>query len=269
MDKDELTEGQIRIFSEYGTIPADYTKEEMVELTEQGDKSKAIGYAYKDVLMRKNVYHFCEICDRKVNSTFIVLGQRPPGRYRVMRSRNVWGSHRGNFSSNDYCHICHKSMCDDCKVGIVCKNCIEFFPETTQNDIMKRHNLISKTKKFFVPIILLFFISFFADTFLFPNFDIPTYVNLLYCYISFVPFTIFLFLNRKYFQDTIEEFFKDLKKNPQNHEDITKKVYALYYDSYDHPENLFSGPRSANNITFMVLIVVFLLILLLFAIFGS
>ena len=265
MDKDELTEGQIRLFLEYGTIPAGYNKEKMVELTENRNKSITSKYAYKNILLGKNVYHFCEICGTIVNSTFISVGQRYPGRYRVMRSRFA----KGGYSSNDYCYICHKSMCDSCKAGIVCKNCIEFFPDTTQNEIMKRHKLISKIKLIFGPLILLFFISYFTDTFLFQDFDIPTYVYLAYLYISFIPFFIFLFVLRKYFQDTVEEFFKELKRNPQNHEDITKKVYSLYYDSYDHTENLFNTAKYAKIITFLVLILIFPLILILFSIFGS
>ena len=67
----------------------------------------------------------------------------------------------------------------------------------------------------------------------------------------------------------MDEFFKDLKKNPQNQEGIAKKVYALYYDSYDHPENIFNMGKSANSLTFIVLLVVFPVILILFAIFGS
>ena len=270
MDKEELTESQIRLFMEYGTIPAGYNKEEMVELTENRNKSIASRYAYKDILLRRNVYHFCEICGTTVKSTFISVGQRFPGRYRVMSSSvKRFRKDSRSYSSNDYCYICHKSMCESCKAGIVCKNCIEFFPDSTQNEIMKRHNLILKIKSIFGPLIILFFISFFADIFLFQNFDIPTYVYLTFLYFSFMPFNIIMYVIRKYFQDTIDEFFKELKKNPQNHEDITKKVYSLYYDSYDHPENLFNTAKSANSITFLVLIVVFPLILILFTIFGS
>lgn len=270
MDKEELTEGQIRLFLKFGTIPAGYTKEEMIKLTEQGSNSTAMNYAYEGIFTKKHYYHFCEICDKKVQSTFIVLGERYPGRYRVTGKKfRRSGYLYERFGSNNYCYICHKSMCDECKAGIVCKNCIEFFPETTQNEIMKRHNLISKIKIIFAPIILLFFISFFTDTFLFPNFEIPTYVYLAFAYTFFGSFFIIIHILRKYLQDTTEDFFKDLKENPQNHGDITKKVYALYYDSYDHPENLFITKPFSKRPVLMVMIVVFLVILLLFAISGS
>jgi hypothetical protein len=237
MDKEKLTEGQKKLFFEYGTIPAGYTKEDMIELTEQYRRENDERFTYKEPYIKfigkKNTYRFCEICDRLITHRFHPPGQRYKNRYSL--GLDSYGSHPANF--HGYCHICHKSMCWRCSTGIVCKNCIEFFPETTKNKFLtlKKRWQIIRLCGFIIPILCILAMFSYPDPIL--DFEIPKILLIVLVYIVSLSNNISFYFIFKYFEDTIENFLKDLKENPQNHEDVLNKVYAVYNDSFAHPES--------------------------------
>ena len=233
MDKEELTEGQKRLFLQYGTIPAGHSKEEMVGLTGQEKILNDKRYAHKQPLTNRNIYNYCEICKRVIPKTFY-----PPGQ-RFRSNINNEGSRHGNRDGK-YCFICHKSMCMRCQVGILCKNCIEFFPETIKNKFLtlkKSWNII-RISSFFI--ILFSFLAMGTYPPPIPNFGISKLVLIVLIYLSLLIHSFGFYYIHKYFEDTTENFLKDLKENPEYNKNILNEVYAVYFDSFAHPENIYN-----------------------------
>ena len=256
MDKEELTEEQIRLFLKYGTIPAGYSKEEIEELSGRNDQKNVIRGAYRDRLLGVDVYHFCEVCNSVTTTPFYPPGQRMRGRYNTSM-REQKGDNKYNPEANSYCYICHKSMCEKCKAGIVCKDCIEFFPEPTKKKVLKRHKLYFSLNKIFFPIIVLCAISNFLPL-AFPDVNISHFLLLAITFTSILPLFISFYIIHKFFEDTTVKFMNGLKEHPDK--ELVKKINALYYDSYDHPENL-SG---LNNPFFMGVFIIFPVLIILF-----
>jgi hypothetical protein len=245
MEKEKLTEAQIRLFYEYGTIPAGYSKEEVVELIPQNNQIGDERYSQNEPITNKNIYRFCEICNYEIRHSFHPPGQRIPNRYlKPFGTFTVSRLSRGTLRrgscpkiSKGYCHICHKSMCSKCSVGIVCKNCIEFFP-----DVIKNKSLTLKKWWKIIYYIGIFF-PFFAIGLIF--FSPPPISDLTYSELALIVLAYLVTLSSiisfyyifKYFEDTTANFLKDLKDNPQNHESILNEVNSVYYDTFVHPES--------------------------------
>ncbi len=226
MDKEELTEGQKQ-----------YTEEELVDLTEQYIEIEDKRYAHKDLLTNRNVYSHCEICQRTIPKIFYLPGQRFHYNY-------IHASHYKRFrhsnSFGNYCYICHKSMCTKCKVGILCKNCIEYFPEATKNKfqtLKKIWNITWFSSLFILVFSILGIFSNLAPKI--PSFGISNLVLIPLAYFSVLLDVLGYYFIFKYFIDTTENFLKDFKENPQHHENLIDKVNAVYHDSYNHPESIY------------------------------
>ena len=198
-------------------------------------------FTHEDLLTNRNIYNHCEICQQKTSKNFYVSGQRFHYKY-------IHASHYKRFrlsnSFGNYCYMCHKSMCTKCKVGILCKNCIEYFPEATKNKFLTLKKIwnITWISSFFILIFsILGMISNYAPKI--PSIGISNLVL-----IPLVSFSVLLdilgyYFIFKYFIDTTENFLKDLKENPQHHENLIDEVNAVYQDSCDHPESIYHLKR--------------------------
>jgi len=224
MDKEELNEGQEII------------------MHEQDNEIEDKRYSQRDLLTNRNVYGHCEICQQKIPKNFYPSGQRFHYKY-------IHVSHFERFrysnSFGNYCHICHKSMCTKCKVGILCKNCIEYFPDATKNKFLtlkKIWNIIWLSSFFILVFSILGMISNFAPKM--TSFGISNLVL-----IPLVSFSVLLdilgyYFIFKYFIDTTENFLKDLKETPRHHENLIDEVNAVYQDSCNHPESIYHLKRN-------------------------
>ena len=241
MDKNELTEDQKQIFLQNGTKPDGYSEEEMVELTRQDIEMEDKRYAQKDLLTNRNVYNHCEICQRTISKNFYLPGQRFHYKY-------IHASHYKRFrhsnSFGNYCYICHKSMCTKCKIGILCKNCIEYFPEAIKNkflNLKKMWNITWFSSLFILVFSILGMISNLAPKV--PSIGISNLVFIPLAYFSVLLDVLGYYFIFKYFVNTTENFLKDLKENPQQHENLIDEVNAVYTDSLPHPENIYHLKR--------------------------
>ena len=128
-------------------------------------------------------------------------------------------------------------MCLKCGAGIVCKNCIEFFPEAIKNKFLTLKN------KWTIIRISSIIVGFFSVLGLisFPGISdlgIPKIFYFVLIYLVFLFYKFSFYFIFKYFEDTTQNFLEDLKKNPQDHKNVLNEVYALYYDSFAHPESI-------------------------------
>jgi hypothetical protein len=211
------------------------------ELIGQDIKIEDKRYSQKDLLTNRNVYGHCEICQRKIQKNFYPPGQRFHYKY-IHVSHYKRFRHSNSFGN--YCHICHKSMCTKCKVGILCKNCIEYFPEATKNKFLTLKKIwnISWLSSFFILVFsLLGIISNLIPKI--PSFYIPNLVLIPLAYFSVLLDVLGYYFIFKYFIDSTENFLKDLKENPQHHENLIDEVNTVYSDSCDHPENIYHLKR--------------------------
>ena len=196
-----LTEEQRRLFLKYESIPAGFSRAEMIELTGQNNQMNDRRYEHKEPITERNFYKHCEICKRILPVKFYPPGQR----FRNRHSEAGIGK-----SGRGYCHICHKSMCSKCSVGIVCKNCIEFFPEPT------KYKSITLKKWWKIIRYIGIFFPFFVITLIL--FSPPPISDLTYSELALIVLAYLVTLLSgisfyyifKYFEDTIANFLKDL-----------------------------------------------------------
>ena len=216
-------------------------EEVMVELTGQDIQKEDKRYAHNDLLTNRNVYNYCEICQRPMQKNLFPPGQR--FHYKYLHTSH-WKRFRLSNSFGNYCYICHKSMCTKCKVGVLCKDCIEYFPEVTKKKFLTLKKMwhIAWFSSFFILIFsTLGLISNYSPTM--PSFGIQNLVFILLAYFSVLLDVLGYYFIFKYFIDTTQNFLKDLKENPQRHENLIDKVNAVYSDSFDHPENFYHLKR--------------------------
>jgi len=216
-------------------------KMEKEELNGQAILIEDNRYSQEDLLTNRNVYDHCEICQRKTLKYYYPPGQRFHYKY-------IHVSHYKRFrpsnSFGNYCYICHKSMCTRCKVGIVCKNCIEYLPKTTKNKFLtlkKMWNIIWISSFLLLVFFIIGIISNLTPKI--PTIGIPNLVYIPLAYFSVLLDVFGYYFIFKYFNDTTENFLKDLKENPQQHKNLTDKVNAVYNDSCEHPENIYQLKR--------------------------
>ncbi|MBA7581301.1 hypothetical protein ES708_23203 [subsurface metagenome] len=233
MEKKELTEDQIQLFLQYGSIPEGYSKEEIVELTKHSrpDSYEHIAEYQNTPLVGKDYYRFCEICSRPIWGSVRRLNRR--------RFLYYPGDNRRRYNAFRYCYICHKSMCNSCKKGVVCKNCQEFFPEKPK---LKNKSLIN------LLLIIIFsslalsgfaLIALIAVVLIFPQADlrIPFTIIVFLIWFSFTsPFLTYYLITKNQLEFT-RNFIEDLKENSNYDENLVKNVYSVYDDGHEHIEN--------------------------------
>ena len=226
-----LTEEQRRIFLKYDSIPAGFSRAEMIELTGQNNQMNDRRYEHKEPITEKNFYKHCEICKRILPHKFYPPGQR----FRNRHSEAGIGK-----SGRGYCHICHKSRCFRCSVGILCKNCLGFFPEATKKKFLTYHkwwHIIRFTS---------FLLAVFSLVAVIPNiplsiphFGLPKLVIAALFYFSYIFPGLSMYYIFTYYENTTKNFLDDLKANPEQHEGKIKEIYGLHFDSFDHPESRY------------------------------
>jgi len=227
MTKNELTEDQIQLYLQYGSIPAGYSKEEIEELTKHSipDSYEHMAEYRNTRLVGKDYYRFCEICNRPIWGRKVVLYY--PGDIR--RHHNAYR----------YCYICHKSMCNGCMKGVVCKNCQEFFPEEIKE---KNKSLNKRILMIIISSLALSsfsFIALIAMVLIFPQGDlrIPMSILVSLIFLSFTsPFLSFYLIYQKQFKFTMN-FIDNLNEYTEYDKDLVKKVSAVYDDGHGHIEN--------------------------------
>jgi len=181
-----------------------------------------------------SIYKHCEICKRRIRHTFHPLGQRFRNRYPPFFQESLRTDSQP-AKLIGYCHICHKSMCKKCSVGILCKNCIEFFPETTKNKFLALKEMFKILKFCWFSLIIFAFLGLIPIISLISDLGIPRFIFFVLLLLSDLLYNIGFYFIFKYFEDTTENFLKEM---PQYHEKSLNEVYALFYDSFDHPENI-------------------------------
>ena len=233
MDKNDLTEEQIQLFMQYGSIPAGYSKEEMENLTKHNKPDRYENMAeYRSTrIVGKDWYRFCEICNRPIYFS----NRRNHRRRRLYHS----GDKRRRFNVSRYCYICHKSMCNSCMKGVVCKNCQEFFPEEPK---LKNVSLINLLLIIIISSLALSgfaFIAIIAIVLIFPHVDlrIPISIIVFLIWLSFTsPFLTYYLITKNQLEFT-RNFIENLNDNSKYDENLVKKVLAVYDDGHKHIEN--------------------------------